>query len=149
MNAESVMESLGLNYAKKNGDKVTSKYLPHNNYCIEPTQQDLQDLGTLDNSANTNRYSIYQSELEIMSSDMARLKDETDALLVKERQVHAHKEEYINILYKSDNNLHMTTEEQNILLGMTLAQLEDWCKVAIKLRVESQAKKINMMGSRT
>ena len=84
MNAESVMESLGLNYAKKNGDKVTSKYLPHNNYCIEPTQQDLQDLGTLDNSANTNRYSIYQSELEIMTSDMARLKDETDALLVKE-----------------------------------------------------------------
>jgi hypothetical protein len=146
MNAESVMESLGLNYAKKNGDKVTSKYLPHNNYCIEPTHEDLQELGNLDCAASTNRYSMYQSELEIMTLDMARLKNETDALLVKERQVHAHKEEYENILHKSVKNLQVTTEEQDILLGMTLAQLEDWCKVSIKQRVESQAKNINMMG---
>ena len=146
MNAESVMESLGLNYAKKNGEKISSKYLPHNNYCIEPTAQDLQDLSTLDNAANTNRYSMYQSELEIMTSDMARLKDETDELLAKERQVHSHKEEYVNILFKSNNNLQVTPEEQNILLGMTLNQLEDWCKVAIKLRGESQARKIHMMG---
>ena len=146
MNAESAMESLGLNYAKKNGDKISSRYLPHNNYCIEPTQEDLQELGSLDSAANTNRYSMYQSELEIMTLDMARLKDETDALLVKERQVHAHKEEYKNILYKSDNNLQVTSEEQDILLGMTLAQLEDWCTVSIKQRVESQARKIHMMG---
>ena len=146
MNAESAMESLGLNYAKKNGDKISSRYLPHNNYCIEPTQEDLQELGSLDSAANTNRYSMYQSELEIMTLDMARLKDETDALLLKERQVHAHKEEYKNIQYKSVNNLQVTTEEQDILLGMTLAQLEDWCTVSIKQRVESQARKIHMMG---
>ena len=146
MSAESVMESLGLNYAKKLGEKITSKYLPHNNYCIEPTQQDLQDLNTLDNATSTNRYHCYQSELEIMASDMTRLKEETDTLLAKERQVHAHKEEYKDILFKSENNLHLTSDEQGILLGMTLLQLEDWCAISIKQRVESQSRKIHMMG---
>ena len=131
MSAESVMESLGLSFAKKNGDKFTSKYLPHNNYCIDPTQQDLKVLSTLDNSANTNRYHIYQSELEIMTSDMQRLKEETDICLAREKQVLAHKAEYISITIKKDAGLALTPEDENILLGLTRPQLEGWIKDAI------------------
>jgi hypothetical protein len=146
MSAESIMESLNLNYSKKSGDKLVSKYVPHNNYCIAPTEQDLQDLTNLDSTANTNRYNCYQSELEIMRSDVNRLKSETDTLLQKEREVHDHKAIYMNYMYKRDNDMHLAQHEQEALLLLTMAQLEDWCQQAIKLRSDSQARKINMMG---
>jgi hypothetical protein len=146
MSAESIMETLSLNFAKNKGDKAVSKYVPHNNYCIDPTDQDLQDMNKLDSAASTNRFNVYQSELEIMSSDMQRLKNETDSLLKKEKSVYDHKDVYLAIAYKRDNNLQVLPHEQNILLGITLEIIEDWCLKSTKLRAESQARKIHMMG---
>ena len=146
MSAESIMESLNLNFAKNKGDKAVSKYVPHNNYCIDPTDQDLKDMNKLDSAASTNRFNVYQSELDIMSSDMQRLKNETDALLEKERSVHNHKDAFVKITFKKDNNQQIQPHEENILLGLTLEILEDWCLKSTKLRSESQARKIHMMG---
>jgi hypothetical protein len=146
MSAESIMESLKLNFAKNKGDKAVSRYVPHNNYCIDPTDQDLKDMNKLDSSANTNRFNVYQSELDIMSSDMQRLKTETDSLLSKERAVYAHKDEFVEISYKKNNNLQIQPHEQEILMGITIEKLEDWCLKSTKLRSESQARKIHMMG---
>ena len=146
MSAESIMESLNLNFAKNKGDKAVSKYVPHNNYCIDPTDQDLQDMNKLDSTASTNRFNVYQSELDIMSSDMKRLKNETDALLEKEKSVHIHKDAFVKITHKKDNNQQILPHEENILLGLTLEILEDWCLKSTKLRSESQARKIHMMG---
>ena len=146
MSAESIMETLNLNFAKNKGEKAVSRYVPHNNYCIDPTEQDLQDMNKLDNAANTNRFNVYQSELDIMSTDMKRLKNETDDFLKKEKAVHAHKDAFAEIAYKRDNNLPILPHEQNILLGLTIEKLEDWCLKSTKLRAESQARKIHMMG---
>jgi hypothetical protein len=145
MSAESIMESLNLNYSKKSGDKLVSKYVPHNNFCIDPTEQDLQDLNNLDSTANTNRFNCYQSELEIMRSDVIQLKNETDNLLQKDREVHEHKSEYLNYMFKRDQDMHLAQHEQEALLSLTLEQFEDWCQTAIKLRSDSQARKISMM----
>ena len=145
MSSESLMESLGINYARKNSESKVNKYLPVNNYCIEPNERDLIDINSLDNEANTGRYHSYQGELEIMRSDMERLTKETNTLLVKERQVHTHKEHYMQIVMKKDQNVTLLPEEEDILLQMSYDQLCDWAARSIKARTESQATKIAMM----
>jgi hypothetical protein len=149
MSAESLMTSLGLSSSHRKDDigesKIVSKYKPNNNYVIEPNESDLSDMKKLDNDSNTNKYRVYQTELQIMRGDLLRLTKETENLLIRERQVLGHKEKFVELLEKRELNLPLLADEEVILASMTTEQVEDWVTISIKNRAESQARKISMM----
>jgi hypothetical protein len=150
MSSESIMSSLGLNYANSTHDlsgesKTASKQRPSNNYVIEASNEDLIELQASSSVQTDHRYAIYQSELTILRRDMERLKSKTDDLLEKENKVYRHKAYHEEITIRKDNNQTLSQSDQNILNGLTKAKIEDWLNQAIKARSDSQDKKIKLM----
>jgi hypothetical protein len=150
MNSESIMSSLGLNYANSTHDlsgenKTASKQRPSNNYVIEASNEDLIELQASSSVQTDHRYAIYQSELTILRRDMERLKSKTDDLLEKENKVYRHKAHHEEIAVRKDHNQTLSQGDQDILNGLTKAKIEDWLNMSIKARSESQDKKIKLM----
>ena len=150
MNSESIMSSLGLNYANSTHDlttehKSSSKMAPKNNYVIEASTEDLLEMQASSSIQTDHRFAIYQSELGIMRRDMERLKTQTDQFLEKENAVFRYKAHYNIISEQKLNNQQLSEKDQKILNDLSKPQIEDWLNKTIKARADSQDKKIKMM----